>query len=227
MKSDSPAPTMNQKKPLKQYIGSKKCAKCHEGYYNGWKTTLHSKMEQEVISTGFDQTVLGDFSSKDSDLTFTLDEVDMLVGSRFKQRYAKKMGDDYYMVCFQCHMRGKPHKGQFETYAWAVGYTPGDDLKKYWSYSKPSSENNYGFWADGYAHRNRVQGNNFIQSKMYRKGLSCFTCHDPHGSRHTSFTVKSAVANPVQQNHISNPIDSGSKSFIINNPCSYRLWKET
>ena len=58
-------------------------------------------MEQEVIRAGFDQIVLGDFSSKDSDLTFTLDEVDMLVGSRFKQRYAKKMGDDYYMLAAQ------------------------------------------------------------------------------------------------------------------------------
>jgi predicted CXXCH cytochrome family protein len=286
-------PTLNQKTPVKQYIGSKKCAKCHEEYYKGWKTTLHSKMEQEVIRTGMDRTVLGDFSSKDPDLTFTLDEVDMLVGSRFKQRYAKKIQNDYYMlpaqwnvdtkewvpyhpkqdwwaaeeglypkewykrptsklcegchttgfnihtkkpaeknisceachgpgnlhakteeeaniinpaklshergnmVCFQCHMRGKPPKGQFETYAWAVGYTPGAFLPKYWSYSKPSGENNYSFWADGYAHRNRVQGNNFIQSRMYRKGVSCFTCHDPHGTRHTSFTVKSAETNSL------------------------------
>lgn len=282
----------NQNKPINQYVGSKTCAKCHDWHYNGWKTTLHNKMEQNVIKTKSDENVLGDFSSDDPDLTFSLDEVDMLIGSRFKQRYAKKIGDDYYMlpaqwnidtkewvrynpkkdwwaaeelypkdwtkrpnsklcegchttgfniktkvpaeqniaceachgpgslhakseakadiinpaklshergnmICFQCHMRGRPPKGEFETYAWPVGYTPGKDLKKYWDYSKPTGKTNYPFWADGYAHRNRVQGNTFIQSKMYHKGMSCFTCHDPHGTRHTAFTIKSAETNSL------------------------------
>jgi len=284
---------VTQKNPVKEYVGSRKCGRCHEQHYHGWKSTLHTKMEQRVIATGYNQTVLGDFSSKDPDLTFTLDEVDMLVGSRFKQRYAKKIGDDYYMlpaqwnvetdewvpynpkkdwwaaekglypkewykrpnsklcegchttgfdiqtkkpveqniaceachgpgrlhakteekadivnparlshergnmICFQCHMRGRPPKGEFETYAWAVGYKPGDDLRKYWAYSKPSGKNQYGLWADGYARKNRVQGNTFIQSKMYHKGVKCYTCHDPHGTRHTAFTVKSADTNSI------------------------------
>jgi len=90
--------SVTQKKQVKEYVGSKKCAKCHEQHYDGWKSTLHTKMEQQVIPTGFHQNVFGDFSSQDPDLTFTLDDVDMLVGSRFKQRYAKKIGDDYYML---------------------------------------------------------------------------------------------------------------------------------
>ncbi|TGO02045.1 hypothetical protein PN36_31390 [Candidatus Thiomargarita nelsonii] len=85
-----------QNATAQEYIGSQKCGKCHEGHYNGWKTTLHTKMEQDVSTTG--ENVLGDFSSDDPLLPFTLDEVDMLVGSRFKQRYAKKIGDDYYML---------------------------------------------------------------------------------------------------------------------------------
>jgi len=284
---------VNQQEPLPKYIGSQTCEKCHEEYYSGWKMTRHNKMEQEVIKTGIAQNVLGDFSSEDSDRSFSLNEVNMLVGSRFKQRYAQKIGDDYYMlpaqwnvetkewvkyhpkkdwwaakkglyptewdkrptsklcegchttgfniqtkqpaernitceachgpgsihadteaevdiinpaklthergnmVCFQCHMSGRPPQGEFETYAWPVGYTPGEDLKKYWFYSKPSGKNGYDLWADGYAHKNRVQGNTFIQSKMYHNGVSCFTCHDPHGSRYTSFTVKSAETNSL------------------------------
>ena len=71
------------------------------------------------------------------------------------------------MVCLRCHMSGHPPKGDFEKYACAVGYKPGEDLKQYWGYDKPKSENSYEFWAGGYAAKNRVQGNTFIQSKMY------------------------------------------------------------
>jgi predicted CXXCH cytochrome family protein len=289
---DVVAQTPAQNPPVNEYVGSEKCGECHEEHYDGWKSTLHTKMEQKVIATGFDRNVLGDFSSDDPDLTFSLDEVDMLVGSRFKQRYAKRIGDDYYMlpaqwnveteewvpynpkkdwwaaeglypkewhkrpnsklcegchttgfdiqtkkpveqniaceachgpgrihakteettdiinparlshergnmICFQCHMRGRPPKGEFETYAWAVGYKPGDDLRKYWVYAKPSGKTQYEFWADGYTRRNRVQGNTFIQSKMYHKGVRCYTCHDPHGTKHTAFTVKSAETNSL------------------------------
>ncbi len=276
----------------KDYVGSTRCLSCHAQYYEGWKTTLHSKMEQAVVPQGPDKTVKGDFSRDDAVLSFKLEDVDMVVGSRFKQRYAQKIGDDYYMlgaqwnvetkewvkyhpkndwwaaqaiypkewdkrptsrlcegchtvgfdletkepferniaceschgagsvhveskhkgdiinpgrlshergnmVCFQCHMSGRPPEGEFETYAWPVGYKPGEDLRAYWAYAKPTGENGYEMWADGSAHKNRVQGNTFIQSKMYHNGISCSTCHDPHGSRHTSFTLKSARNNSL------------------------------
>lgn len=281
-----------QRKSVKEYVGSETCGECHPAHYQGWQTTLHSKMEQAVIKEGPDKNVLGDFSHKDPHLTFSLDDVDLVVGSRFKQRYAQKISDDYYMlpaqwnvatkewvayqpkkdwwaaegiypkewnrrptsklcegchttgfdiqtkipaernitceschgpgslhledeegghiinpvklshergnmICFQCHMSGRPPQGEFENYAWPVGYKPGEDLKKYWIYSRPTGDNSYELWAGGFAHKNRVQGNAFIQSKMYRKGVRCFTCHDPHGSRHISFTVKSARDNSL------------------------------
>lgn len=272
------------------YVGSEKCQLCHQQHYHGWKSTLHSKMEQSVILKGPDKTVKANFSSGETVLTFRLEDVNMVVGSRFKQRYAKKIGDDLFilpaqwnvesrewvkyqpqddwwavegiyptawdkrpasklcegchttgfdintkkpaesnitceschgpgalhiesgediinpaklshersnMVCFQCHMSGRPPKGEFETYAWPIGYRPGEDLKKHWIYDKPTGKNAYEMWADGYAHKNRVQGNTFIQSKMYRKGLRCFTCHDAHGSRYAAFTVKSGRNNSL------------------------------
>ncbi len=275
-----------------EYAGSEVCGRCHQEYYQDWQTTLHSKMEQEVVKSGPGKNVLGDFSISDEHLTFSLDDVDLLIGSRFKQRYAKKIGDDYYllpaqwnvetkewvryfpkndwwaaediyprqwnkrpasklcegchttgfdvrkkvpvernigceachgpgsihsknkkrdsivnplklshergsMICFQCHLSGRPPQGEFENYAWPVGYKPGEDLKRYWVYARGTEGNSYELWAGGFAHKNRVQGNTFVQSVMYHNGLKCFTCHDPHGSRYTSFTVKSSASNSL------------------------------
>ena len=91
----------------KDYVGSKKCLKCHLQYYKGWKTTLHSKMEQNVIPKGPDKTVKGDFSSDDPVLTFKLEDADIVVGSRFKQRYFRKIGDDWYMLPGQWNVATK------------------------------------------------------------------------------------------------------------------------
>src|SRR6185312_9335105 len=35
---------------------------------------------------------------------------------------------------------------------------------------------------DGTAHKNRMQGNDFVQSVMYRRGVTCASCHDVHGT---------------------------------------------
>lgn len=274
------------------YAGSKSCEKCHTAYYSDWNNTLHAKMEREVISEGPDKNVLGDFTTDNPLVTHKLEDIDMVIGSRFKQRYTKKIGDDYFMlpfqwnvaaerwvkydpkndwwaaegiypkgwqnrphstlcggchgtgfdpkltepveinigceachgpgklhnlkpekaniinpirlsqekgnmICFQCHMSGRPPNGQFEKYAWPAGYKAGEDLKKYWNYAKPTGKNMYELWADGFAHKNRVQGNTFIRSKMYAKGLNCYTCHDAHGSRNRSLTIKSAYDNSL------------------------------
>jgi predicted CXXCH cytochrome family protein len=99
-------------------------------------------------------------------------------------------------ICLSCHQAGKPP--ETTEYAWPVGYQPGDDLSKYWEgfkpeEGKPSAE----FWPNGSAHKNRVQGNTFVQSVMFDHGLQCTNCHDSHGSRHQSMTIKATESNAL------------------------------
>jgi predicted CXXCH cytochrome family protein len=43
-------------------------------------------------------------------------------------------------------------------------------------------ETSFTHFPDGTAHKNRMQGNDFVQSVMYRRGVTCFSCHDVHGT---------------------------------------------
>lgn len=98
-------------------------------------------------------------------------------------------------ICLSCHLSGKPPGTD---YGWPVGYEPGMDLADFWDGSQPrAGVQTAEFWHNGTAHKNRVQGNTFLQSEMYHAGLQCSTCHNPHGSRHRSMTIKSADDNAL------------------------------
>jgi predicted CXXCH cytochrome family protein len=43
-------------------------------------------------------------------------------------------------------------------------------------------ETSFTHFPDGTAHKNRMQGNDFVQSLMYNRGVACFSCHDVHGT---------------------------------------------
>ena len=236
------------------------------------------------------EAVIPDFSTPDPLLTFTLDDVAFTYGSKWKQRYFTKVGDDYfplpaqwdithkawraYLVqpntdwwvshypadnmkrptgplcdgchsvnynvqkktvtewnvgcerchgpgsehvrqpslrnivnpakldfvrandtCIQCHSQGQPLanpiEGQF--YDWPVGFDQGKQLKDFWKLEehKPG-EQTFTHFPDGTAHKNRMQGNDFVQSQMYKKGVTCFGCHDAHGTANSADLKKPA-----------------------------------
>jgi len=71
------------------------------------------------------------------------------------------------MLCGQCHSRGTDLS---KTYAFPVGFKPGDDLKKFFVLSEvkgPAQNQQY---------------NEFITSKHYAGGMVCVTCHEPHAA---------------------------------------------
>jgi len=271
-----------------QYAGSAACEKCHGAIYERWKKTRMANVVRDPKQ--HPDAFIPDFSKPDPLLTFTKDDVAFVYGSKWKQRYFKRVGDDYYPlpaqwdvthkvwraymvregtdwwvpfypadnmkrptgptcdgchsvnydirthsvtewnvgcekchgpgaeharqpsrtnianparldfvhandVCIQCHSQGRPLQTQIEgkAYDWPVGFHVGLDLKNFWKLEdhKPG-ETNFTHFADGTAHKNRMQGNDFVQSQMYTHGVSCFSCHDVHGTGNNADLLKPA-----------------------------------
>jgi predicted CXXCH cytochrome family protein len=89
-------------------------------------------------------------------------------------------------TCIQCHSQGRPLTNPIEGkyYDWAVGYHVGLSLRDYWQLEDHKlGELSFTHFPEGTAHKNRMQGNDFVQSVMYRRGVTCFDCHDVHGTK--------------------------------------------
>ena len=72
---------------------------------------------------------------------------------------------------------------QAKAYDWPVGYSVGRNLADFWQLEEHTlGETTFTHYADGTARKNRMQGNDFVQSVMYRRGIVCFDCHDVHGT---------------------------------------------
>ena len=88
-------------------------------------------------------------------------------------------------TCIQCHSQGRPPVSPIEGkyYDWPVGYHVGLHLQDFWQLEEHTlGETTFTHFPDGTAHKNRMQGNDFVQSVMYRRGVTCFSCHDTHGT---------------------------------------------
>ncbi|MEQ1573235.1 MAG: cytochrome c3 family protein [Vicinamibacterales bacterium] len=98
---------------------------------------------------------------------------------------AKLDGERADDVCIQCHSQGQPRRKPIDGvyYDWPVGYQPGDRLSDVWTLEEHElGKDTFTHWPDGSAHKNRMQGNDYVQSQMSVKGVRCFACHDVHGT---------------------------------------------
>jgi predicted CXXCH cytochrome family protein len=270
------------------YVGSTTCKTCHPQIYDRWKTT---RMANVVRDPKVDPSaILPDLSKPNPLVTFTKDDIAFVYGSRWKQRYFKKVGDDYFVLpaqwdiahqiwrpyfvkngtdwwaslyppdnfkrptgplcdgchsvsynittktvtewnvgcerchgpgsehasrpsrasiinparldsvrandtCIQCHSQGQPLKNPIEGkyYDWPVGFHMGDKLHDFWKLEDHKlGETTFTHYADGTAHKNRMQGNDFVQSVMYERGVKCSSCHDVHGTDNQALLIKPA-----------------------------------
>lgn len=276
-----------------RFVGSETCAGCHEDVYNRWRQTLMANILVDPAERP--EVVLGDFSTPNPLVTFTLDDVAFTYGSKWKQRYFTRIGDDYFVqpaqwdvqnrvwrryyveqgadwwvehyptdqmsrptgplcdgchstnynietkqvtewnvgcekchgpggnhvaapspanivnparlnplrgveVCLQCHTQGQPVGNPIDGfyYDWPVGYLPGDDLSDYWKLEEHQlGEDTFTHWPEGSAHKNRMQGNDFVTSVMYTNGVTCWSCHDVHGTGNNAELIKPAHGNAM------------------------------
>jgi len=98
-------------------------------------------------------------------------------------------------TCIQCHSQGRPLSSPIEGkyYDWPVGYQPGLHLQDFWQLEEHTlGQLSFTHFPDGTAHKNRMQGNDFVQSVMYRRGITCFSCHDVHGTENYAQLRESA-----------------------------------
>jgi len=268
------------------YVGSQACQKCHAATYARWsKTRMANVVTDPKVHP---EVIIPDFSKPDPLVTFTRNDIAFVYGTRWKQRYFKKVGDDYFPLgaqwdvqnkvwrsyftqpntdwwvphypadnnqrptgplcdgchsvnydvktktvtewnvgcekchgpgsqhvarpsalnivnpakldpvrandtCIQCHSQGQPLTNPIEGkyFDWPVGFHQGDELKKYWKLEEHKlGETSFTHFPDGTAHKNRMQGNDFVESLMYRRGVACFSCHDSHGTENDSLLIK-------------------------------------
>jgi predicted CXXCH cytochrome family protein len=270
----SPAPAEGPK----AFVGSAACESCHKDVYARWKDTLMANVVRDPKV--HPNAILGDFSTPNPLVTFTTNDVAFTYGSKWKQRYFTRIGDEYFVfpaqwdvrnkvwrqyyvrpgtdwwtsvypadqmqrptgplcdgchsvnynltsrtvtewnvgcekchgagslhvakptastivnparldgpraddVCIQCHSQGRPRTNPIEgRYVdWPAGYQPGDRLADFWQLEEHRlGAETFTHWPDGTAHKNRMQGNDYVQSQMYVKGVRCTACHDPHGT---------------------------------------------
>lgn len=98
-------------------------------------------------------------------------------------------------TCIQCHSQGRPLTNPIEGryYDWPVGYRVGLRLQDFWQLEDHTlGETTFTHFPDGTARKNRMQGNDFAQSVMYRRGITCFSCHDVHGTQNYAQLIKPA-----------------------------------
>ena len=270
------------------YVGSAACKTCHPAIYERWKKTRMANVVRDPRE--HPDAFLPDFAKPDPLLTFTKDDIAFIYGSKWKQRYFKKVGNDYFPLpaqwdvthqiwrpyfvregtdwwvshypadnlkrptgplcdgchsvnydiqtetvtewnvgcekchgpgsehvqrpsrsnvvnparldyvhasdtCIQCHSQGRPPKNPIngKYYDWPVGFDAGRNPQDFWELEEHKlAETSFTHFADGTAHKNRMQGNDFVTSVMYTRGVTCFSCHDVHGTGNDADLLKPA-----------------------------------
>jgi predicted CXXCH cytochrome family protein len=287
--TQSPAAVTSAPSPVQQgatYVGSAACRQCHQTTYDRWRRTRMANVVTDPHVRP--NVIIPDLSKPDPLVTFKRDDIAFVYGSKWKQRYFTKVGDDYFPlgaqwdvankiwraylvqpntdwwvpfypatnaqrptgplcdgchsvnydirtkkvtewnvgcekchgpgslhvqdpsavniinpakldyvrandVCIQCHSQGKPLRNPIEGryYDWPVGFHMGLDLKDFWQLEDHKfGETTFTHFPDGTAHKNRMQGNDFVQSVMYNRGVTCFSCHDVHGTDNNADLIK-------------------------------------
>ena len=150
------------------YVGSEKCAQCHGAKYESYQGTWHAK----ILRPARDDTVLGDFTSTDPDLTFSRADVGYVVGGQFSQRYLTRIDGELYVL---------PAQWNVTTGAWVAYHAEDWKGRPYVKYC--AGCHTTGFEAS--------------TGKWVNDGVQCEACHGP-GLEHVALAGDRArIVNPA------------------------------
>ena len=76
------------------YVGSTACARCHAPIYDRWKQTRMANVVRDPKE--HPDAIIPDLAQPNPLVTFTRDQIAFVYGSKWKQRYFTKVGDDYF-----------------------------------------------------------------------------------------------------------------------------------
>ncbi|MGC1560203.1 MAG: c-type cytochrome, partial [Bradyrhizobium sp.] len=125
MTADAPAASLAVPQTPPHYVGSVACKSCHEGVYARWSKTRMANVVRDPRE--HPDAIIPDLSKPDPLLTFTKDDIALVYGSRWKQRYFKKVGDVYFVFPAQWDVAHKTWRRYFVangTDWWATFYPP-------------------------------------------------------------------------------------------------------
>lgn len=94
--SAPPAASAQTEPPAEaHYVGSAACKTCHVGIYERWTKTPMANVVRDPRE--HPDAIIPDLAKPDPLVTFSKDDIALVYGSLWKQRYFKKIGDDYFV----------------------------------------------------------------------------------------------------------------------------------
>src|SRR5277367_886836 len=169
-----------------EFVGSTACKTCHPAIYARWSKTRMANVVQDPRV--HPEAIIPDLSKPDPLLTFTRDDIALTYGSKWKQRYFKRVGDDYFVLPAQwdvAHKLWRPYFVKNGSDWWAPHYPP-DNMQR------PT-----GPLCDG-CH----SVNYDITTKTVTEwNVGCERCHGP-GSEHVAHPTRGDILNPAQMDDV-------------------------
>src|SRR5579872_3882519 len=168
------------------YVGSAACKTCHPAVYARWSKTRMANVVRDPKT--HPEAILPDLSKPDPLVTFRKEDIAFVYGSKWKQRYFQKVGDDYFPLGAQwdvTHQLWRPYNTAMGTDWWT----------KY--YPQANSGRPTGPLCDGC---HSVNYN--IQTKTVTEwNVGCEKCHGP-GSEHVRQPTRANIVNPARLNSL-------------------------
>jgi len=179
------------KAPKKEYVGSEACKKCHAEEYKSWKETFHAKMvrpkkggllKDAADKWKSDGTNPGPTKGNVTGKAYALDDVQYVVGSKWKQRYLVK-NDETDNLQFLDKQFNRL-SGKWENYG----------QKNDWN-TQCATCHTTGYRITGYDEKAKKT----TKSEFAELGIGCEACHGP-GAKHVSAkkaNKKKTIFNPA------------------------------